>query len=49
MAQGTNWHEQGEEPDYRFSLANERTCFPCERHRNEALTTGAKPSSKYDV
>ena len=25
MAQGTKWHEQGEEPDYRFSLANERT------------------------
>ena len=25
MAQGTKWHEQGEAPDYRFSLANERT------------------------
>lgn len=25
MAQRTNWQEQGEEPDYRFSLANERT------------------------
>jgi putative membrane protein len=22
---GVRWHEQGEEPDYRFSLANERT------------------------
>jgi putative membrane protein len=22
---GAPWHEQGEEPDYRFSLANERT------------------------
>jgi putative membrane protein len=25
MAHGTKWDEQGEEPDYRFSLANERT------------------------
>jgi putative membrane protein len=25
MAHGTKWHEQGQEPDYRFSLANERT------------------------
>lgn len=25
MEQGQKWHEQGEEPDYRFSLANERT------------------------
>lgn len=25
MANGQKWHEQGEEPDYRFSLANERT------------------------
>ena len=25
MEQGPEWHEQGEEPDYRFSLANERT------------------------
>lgn len=24
-AQGQNWREQGDEPDYRFSLANERT------------------------
>ena len=24
MAQRTNWQEQREEPDYRFSLANER-------------------------
>jgi len=24
-AQGQKWHEQGDEPDYRFSLANERT------------------------
>ena len=25
MEQGQKWHEQGEDPDYRFSLANERT------------------------
>lgn len=25
MPQGQEWHEQGSEPDYRFSLANERT------------------------
>ena len=25
MRQGQKWHEQGDEPDYRFSLANERT------------------------
>lgn len=24
-SQEPKWHEQGEEPDYRFSLANERT------------------------
>lgn len=24
-AKGQKWHQQGEEPDYRFSLANERT------------------------
>lgn len=25
MTQGQKWQEQGDEPDYRFSLANERT------------------------
>ena len=25
MEKGQKWHEQGEDPDYRFSLANERT------------------------
>ena len=31
MSRGPRWYEEGEEPDYRFTLANERTFLAWQR------------------